>query len=193
VGEGENTGGGPISDETLQCATADGRREWDKDAAAVDAIDKFLARANQLYGENHFYYREYGALLCEFSDGSIDIGPIIDGPYVGPPVGGQGTVDIPTNGCGAGTPVGFVHTHNSSNGVASLADIGYLQRLATEANANLARLSAYTITARTPPGSTDSVHRVSRTPFSDRDAIEEEGYEPEWVDPEATRCPESGG
>lgn len=124
------------SDEEVQCAIPEGRREWNKDAKAVEAIDKFLDAARQRFHEDHFKNREYGALICEFSSGFVDLGPVIDGPFVGPPVGGQGTVDIPTDGCGSVVPVGFVHSHISGNGLGSLGDIGYLERLVSEAGAN---------------------------------------------------------
>lgn len=187
--DGNTTGNNP-SDEEVQCATTKGRREWNKDAKAVEVIDRFLDAARTRFdGEDHFRNREYGALICEFSDGTIDLGPVFDGPFVGPPVGGRGTVDIPTNSCGTGTPLGFVHTHTSGNPLGSPGDLGYLQRLVDEAGADPARVSVYTIENHTPPDQTDPRYRVSRVPLSDADSIEEEGYEPEWVNPEAQPCP----
>lgn len=57
TGEGENTGGSPLSDEAEQCATPEGRKEWDKDAKAVEAIDKFL-RAALTVTEKHTFSTE---------------------------------------------------------------------------------------------------------------------------------------
>jgi hypothetical protein len=167
--------------------TADGNGT--KDAKAVEAVAKFVEAARDRFGETNFLNREYGALLCEMSGGSIELGPIIAGPFVGPPVGGQGTVDIPPSGCGVGTPVGFVHTHMSGNPRPSPGDMGYLERLVSEANANPARLSAYVIGTYSRGTGQEGENRVSVAPLSDKEKVEDPDYEPAWVNPDAKPCP----
>lgn len=180
--------GGGISDEEVQCGDPAGRREWNKDAKAIEAISRFLEAASSRYGESDFFQREYGALLCEMPNGRVALGPVFDGPFVGPPVGGQGTVSIDPFSCSGSVPLGFVHSHNTGNAIPSPGDMGFLQYLADYANGNPATLSVYVITTMAVPGTGQSAIVVSRTPLSDSAAVEEAGYEPEWVNPEAEEC-----
>lgn len=108
---------------------------------------------------------------------------------MGPPTGGRGGVDIPVTDCGAGTPVGFVHSHNSSNALPSLSDMGYLEWLASQTSANLAAMSVYVVAAQAGAPAANP-HSVSRTPYSDKEASQSPDYVPEWVNPDATPCPE---
>lgn len=120
VGDGGLGGGGDLSDEQEQCGDPEGRRQWNADARAQRAIEEFRARA-RLLGEPDLQNREFGALLCDMGNGNIALGPIEVGDPIldagGQPItypGGRPTVGIPPTGCGAGTVVGFVHSHPGS-------------------------------------------------------------------------------
>lgn len=186
-GSGGQDGGS--TDETEQCAHPEGRREWNKDAIAKEAIDAFLARA-AAFNETNFQYREYGALICEFAGGQLALGPVRDGPFVGPPVGGRGGVPIPPTDCGGGgTPVGFVHSHNTAEARPSVEDFDFLAQLKQYSGANSANLSVYVIADMVDPYTFASSPRITRTRLADRIAAEHPDYVPEWVNPDATRCP----
>lgn len=185
---GPPAGDGP-SDESQQCATEGGAREWNKDALAIAAIAVMKAEALARHQETNFNNREYGALICEFSDGTIALGPTFEGPMVGAPVGGRGGVDIDPMSCGSSaTPLGFIHTHPSST-YASASDIAYLHRLVTEAGANPATVSAYVIANQAAELYGPGVDRVSVAKISDEEEVHQPGYQPAWVNPDAKSCP----
>lgn len=185
----DDTGEGPATDESQQCAIPEDRREWNKDAAARRAQDEILAAAFARHGETDLFRREYGALLCEMSPGVIEVGEIREGAFVGPPVGGRGGVDIPVTDCGAGVPVGFVHSHTSLNPLPSEGDFGYLAYLAHQNGISPDALSVYTLgTLSTAPAS--NPHAISHARYPEAAASQQPDYVPEWVDPNATPCPE---
>lgn len=189
----------PASDEEQQCAIPEGRKEWNKDAAAVSAIEKFLQYAADTFGqsESHFRNREYGALLCEFSNGSVSVGPVFHGEYVGPGAPPRDenadppNVSIPSDSCPMNSiPVGFVHTHVSSH-LGSVGDIGALETLATAMGVNLSSLAAYTIQDHAGlQGLPESAWRVNRMTHAEKDKMQQANYQPEWVNPDAAPCPE---
>ena len=186
--DGTGVGPGAPSDEEIQCALPEGRKVWNRDARAVSAVAEPRLAANQRHGEIDFASREYGALLYEFPDGRIELGTISDGPYVGPPTGGQGSVGIPPAGCHGGIPVGYIHTHPSSSPVPSPADMNFLRQLVDHygapANASVYIVGNY---AQQPYGA--GTNHVSAATLADKDAVEQPGYVPKWVNPEAKPCP----
>lgn len=179
---------GPPTDEDRQCSTPAARKAWNRDAAAREAARRIVIEAFNRYQETDLFRREYGALLCEMSPGVIDIGPIREGPFVGPPIGGRGTVDIPVTDCGAGVPVGFIHSHTTMNVLPSEGDFGYLAYLAYQSGVTSSSLSVYTLGTLTD--GTQTRTGLTHAPYSDAIASQQEGYVPEWVDPNATPCPE---
>ena len=196
VGEGSSTGTSP-SDEEVQCDDAEGRRQWNADAKAREAIARFRAAALARYGED-LQNREFGALICEYADGTIDISPISDGPPIldgnGNAIhydGGRPTVAIPATACVNGTPIGMVHSHPGVNtGIPSLSDFAFVQHLVNYLGANADSIGVYTVASHQGPNG-QYEDRVSRAGLADRDTSQSEEYEPEWVDPNATPCPGS--
>lgn len=187
------------SDESVQCGNPDGKREWNKDAAAAAAIQAMLDYAQREPGEGSLSAREFGAAICQFSNGSIGLGPIKHGPpMIGDP-DGRGSVDVRHDDCGSAIPLGYIHSHPSLNRVPSMADFGVLEEMAYYSAVPRGHLSVYTVTTvHKGPGDYDYGYGISGTPLTDKEAVEEQesNYEPKWVNPEAQKCPgapNSGG
>lgn len=75
------------SDEEIACADPEKRKQWNKDAYARQALERLRAFAQARYNDLDLQTREYGTLLCQFSDGSFETGPIAEGPAVQHPDG----------------------------------------------------------------------------------------------------------
>lgn len=70
-----------------------------------------------------------------------------------------------------------------------MADVEYLEWLASQTRANLAAMSVYVVAAQTGAPAANP-YGVSRTPDADKEASQSPDYVPEWVNPDATPCPE---
>lgn len=190
-------GGSGLSDETLQCATTAGREQWNADAKAVAAREAFLARAAQL-GEQHLQNREFGALICRMTDGSVVLGPVDHGPPIldsngnqiyYPETGGRPYVSVSPDGCGSGTPIGFIHSHPGVNeGRPSDGDFGFGQWLVDNRGADAATFGVYTMSQYQNQTGNYST-QVSRASLSERSTAQTANYQPAWVNPNAAPCP----
>lgn len=200
VGDGNNPGT-TSSDEEVQCDDPEGRKQWNADAKANQAASKFLDKADRDHNEPDWENREFGALICEFSDGAIDLGPIISGE---PRLAADGTqllyydsngnvrnpgVHIPPDGCGSsGTPIGFVHTHFAgASGHPSDGDFDYAQHLVNYFGAP-ANASVYVVAKYQDPATGTSAVKVSHSKVTDKTAAQQ-GGDPNWVNPNAVPCP----
>lgn len=173
----------------------EGRRAWNADAKAQSAIDAFIQKAITL-GEGDLQNREFGALICEFAPGQIELGPVEAGPPVLDSSGnaisyplGRPYVAIPQGGCGSGTPIGYVHSHPGLNtGIPSDADFAYAKQLIRD-NGAPTSIGVYVV-ARYQDGQTPNYKNVvGRASLSDEDIARQGTFVPEWVNPEATPCP----
>lgn len=200
VGDGTEQPGTP-SDEEIQCSTPEGSKQWNADAKANEAANQFLNKAGQDHNEPDWENREFGALICEFADGSIALGPIISGePRLAP----DGTqllyydangdvrnpgVAIPREGCGSsGTPLGFVHTHFAgASGHPSDADFDYAQQLVDYFGAP-ADASVYVVAKYQDAETGEVAVKVSHSKVTEKETARQ-GGDPNWVDPDATPCP----
>jgi hypothetical protein len=192
-------GGGELSDEQQQCMMPAGREQWNADAKAVAARQAFLARAAQL-GENDLQNREFGALICRLTNGSVVLGPIHEGPPIldgngnqiyYPETGGRPYVNINPDGCGSGVPIGYVHSHPGVNeGRPSDGDFATGQWYVDYRGADAATFGIYTMSQYQNQTGNYST-QVSRASLSDRSMAQTANYQPAWVNPDATPCPGS--
>lgn len=173
VGDGGLGGGGQLSDEQEQCGDPEGRRQWNADARAQQAIIDFLNRADE-FDEDHLQNREFGALICDMGGGSIVLGPVQDGPpildendqQISYP-NGRPHVEIPTAGCGGGRVVGYIHSHPGNNtGIPSSNDFAYA-RWHVENNGAPGNIGIYVVTQFRNPQTNAYEYRVARAELSD--------------------------
>jgi hypothetical protein len=194
----DGLGGGGLSDEQEQCANPEGRRQWNADARAQQAIQEFRDRAG-LLNERDLQNREFGALICDMGNGNVVLGeiqvgdPILDAQ--GQPItypGGRPTVAIPHDGCGGGTAVGFVHSHpGNASFTPSADDFDYAD---WHVNHNQApeNFGVYVVSMHPDPANPSRpTYRVSRSERSERQAAASGTLEPGWVNPDASPCPGS--
>lgn len=66
------------------CADPVKRAEWNMDAAAADAVERFDQEARAA-GENGLTYRERAAFLLRMADGTVTVGPTVVGSVFGQP------------------------------------------------------------------------------------------------------------
>lgn len=199
----EDDSGGSFTeptDEDIQCALPEGRRQWNADAKAKEAVEKFLDKARLDHNERDWENREFGALICEFSDGTIDLGEVISGE---PTLDTDGTqiiyydsngqvrnpgVHIPRDGCGYGRPPGFVHTHFfGASGHPSDADFDYTKQLVDYFRAP-SNASVYVAARYQNPNTNISEIKVSQFTVTEKTAAQQ-GGPIKWVNPNATPCP----
>jgi hypothetical protein len=111
VSDDPNYGVNP--NEFNPCGDPATRHEWDIDAAAAAAA-KAIKAAAAAAGENGLSHRERGAFLLRKPDGSIVVGPIVDGSAYDP---GQQPVTIldPYSIPNMSEIVGIVHSHQAGN------------------------------------------------------------------------------
>ncbi len=140
-------GGGVVD----PCLAPSRRRHWNTDAAAADALDKMLDKAEEEDGHRDLAAREYGMVLCEFSTGVISPGPVV---YLGEtfldengvprtrldengvPQTIHPTVDVDFDGCPNGsTIIGMIHSHPGGQ-VPSGADRTWLPSIDFARNAD---------------------------------------------------------
>lgn len=184
---------GATTDEERQCSIPDGRREWNKDAAARAAIQAMLDYAANHLNETDLSAREFGAAICEFTDGSVGLGQVRHGGAIIGDADGVGSVGILPTDCGAGTPLGYIHSHPSGQRVPSMTDMDALAGMVSTGG-NPSHLSVYTVTVVS--GASGGAHGygygISETPLVDYDKVaeQESNYEPKWVNPDALPCPE---
>lgn len=107
---GSGAGGSAYHDP---CGSPDTRHEWNIDAAASAAKNAILQAAAQA-GETGLSYRERGAFLLRKPNGSIVVGPIVEGSVYAP---GQqpATVLDPYSIPDMSEIVGIVHSHQAGN------------------------------------------------------------------------------
>jgi len=172
----------PVDDP---CADPEKRREWDADAAMARALERFLDQAEITDGQRSLYNREFGAVLCEFSDGSIDVGPVIyEGDAIGP---GQPhpTVDVDIEGCPSGsTIIGMAHSHpgvGASSGIPSQPDITWITAINGRRGDEAGRIY---IVARV-----NGVHKVWVYNNTNAAKAALEGLNGPEVNPEGQSCP----
>jgi hypothetical protein len=131
----------PVGGSIDPCLVPSLRRHWNTDAAAADALNKMLDKAEEVDGYRDLAAREYGMVLCEFSTGIIAPGAIVylgetfldengvpctrlDENGVPQPV--HPTVDVDFDGCPNGsTIIGMIHSHRGGQ-VPSGADSTWL-------------------------------------------------------------------
>lgn len=184
------------SDEDVQCQDEEGRRQWNADALAQGAIDAFIEAA-RLLGEPDLANREFGALICEFSDGSMSLGPVESGEPTfdqdGQQVNLHPTVPLSPSGCGGGTPVGYIHSHPGLNTfLPSDRDFNFAQGLIDSRGANQARFGIYVVSRATDSHGRSEYH-VGRSKIDDRAAAAAGTLQPSWVNPDAQGCPADQG
>lgn len=200
LGEDEPGGGRGPSDEEQQCATEESRRQWNADARAAEAARRFVEAAGE-FDEGHLANREFGALLCDLGGGNVVLGPIVSGPPImdetGNPIvydGGRASVEIPTDGCGTGNVVGYVHSHPSGSPIPSDLDFQYARWHITN-NRAPGNFGIYIVAlvSNPTPGSGGYGYGVSRAEISDEEAAGAGTLEPTWLNPDAQTCPGSEG
>lgn len=198
VDDGAGGGNGPPSDETVQCSFPEGRRQWNADAKAKAAVRAFFDKADTL-GEPDLQNREFGALICEFAPGQVELGPIqaglpildAEGHQISYPEG-RPTVPIPQDGCGSGTPIGYVHSHPGLNtGVPSNSDFDYAKQLIDYHGAPQ-NVGVYLVTRAYDEQTGAQKDGVTRASLSDKSAANQGTLVPDWINPDATPCPGDG-
>jgi hypothetical protein len=101
--------------------------------------------------------------------------------------GGRPTVGIPPTGCGAGTVVGFVHSHPGSGAhLPSSDDFDYAD-WHTDYNDAPDNFGIYVISSHADAQG-QQVYRVSRADRTDRAAAANGTLVPNWINPDATPC-----
>ena len=183
---GEGPGIPNPSDEQIACADPVKAKQWNKDAkAATDALAALRAAAFNRYQED-LQMREYGALLCQFSTGQLEVGPVFEG---GPLLDENGTaieypdgrpsVPIGTTSCPAGSvPVGYIHSHPGTGALPSDADFGFLQTIALANGVDVNSLSAYTVATYYNPNTNQYLDRMTRGQYSERATAQTGAYSP---------------
>lgn len=125
--------------------------DWNADAAAAEALQRMLETAAAQNDSTHnLANREYGAMICEHSNGTLSISPIqwgdptfdADGNWVSP--GQQPTVDVNFNSCPAGSlPLAMIHSHPGTGvagGVPSAADVTWVASINAARGDNRGRI-----------------------------------------------------
>lgn len=112
----------PEGEGSHPCDDPETALDWNTDAAAAEALRRMLAAAAAQADSTHnLSNREYGAMICEASNGDLSIStiqwgdPIFDaeGNWVG--AGSQPSVAVNFNACGSGSlPLAMIHSHPST-------------------------------------------------------------------------------
>ena len=196
LGDDEQGGGRGPSDEEQQCATEESRRQWNADARAAEAVQRFLAEADQAHDEGDLANREFGALLCDMGGGNVVLGPITPGPPIldenGQQIvyeGGRIGVAIPPDGCAGGLVVGSVHSHPSPGSLTPSSDDFDHADWHIRYNESPQNFGIYIIALVPDPVGGGSKYAVVRAELTDRNAAEQGELEPTWVNPDAQPCP----
>lgn len=126
-------------------------QDWNADAAAAEALRRIISTAAAQNDPTHnLSNREYGAMICQASDGTLSVSqiqwgdPIFDanGNWVQPGV--QPTVNVNFNACGGGSlPLGMIHTHPStgvSGGIPSSSDTAWVNAINSARGDNQGRI-----------------------------------------------------
>lgn len=172
-GGGDGDIGGPVSNQDEEpapyeplptpCADPATALEWNADAAAAKALAKMLAAAAAQNDVTHnLSNREYGGMICEYSDGTLSISdieygdPIFDehGTWLNPGV--QPSVDVSIGACSSsgGKPLGMFHSHpgvGSSAGLPSVSDATWVNAINNIRGDVLGRIYIVSIGSGSPP------------------------------------------
>lgn len=184
----------PEGDGSHPCDDAETARDWNGDAAAAEALRRMLqAAAAQNDSTHDFANREYGAMICEHSNGSFSISPIqwgdptfdADGNWLNP--GQQPTVDINFNSCGPDSvPFAMIHSHPSTGpggGVPSAADVAWVASINAARGDSNGRIYVVSI------GDTSSPYRIWVYDETNAEEASLSGEPEDEVNPEAEPCP----
>lgn len=151
-GEGETP-------EDSPCNDPEKRREWDIDAAAAKARKGFLEKAAADVNTS-LAYRERGAVLYRGPDGSIEVGPIAEGPPL------QGKVEYSFAGINKRDVVGIIHVHPATSGGPSGPDWDLFERLSGQiaaAGGDPTNFRAYVVGTPHPPSAIRVYSNTERT------------------------------
>lgn len=195
VWEGQHTEKLPGLDEVPDpCAHPRTARDWNADAAAAEALQRMLETVAALNDStHHLANREYGAMICEHSDGTLSISPIQwgdptfdeNGTWLNPGV--RPTVDVNFNACGAGSlPLAMIHSHPStgpSGGVPSASDVTWVAAINAARGDNLGRIYLVSI------GDAATPYRIWVYDETHAEDASLSGEPKDEVNPEGEPCP----
>ncbi len=183
----------PTAEET-QCSDAEARKQWEADAKAIKAAEEFKKAAKDRFNEPDWQNREFGALICEMPSGAIELSEIYAGDPILDAAGnaihyalGRASVNLPATACGAGVPLGSVHSHPGvGTNIPSADDFAFSRHVASANNVDPDRLGIY-IAATMQEGSNrgDFVTRYG----NGDEASAAAGEAGDFINPDAQPCP----
>jgi len=176
------------------CADPAKALEWNADAAAAEALQDILDTiAAQNDSTHNLANREYGAMICEHSDGTLSISPIQwgdltfdeNGNWLNPGV--QPTVDVNFNACGTGSlPLAMIHSHpgtGAGGGVPSASDVSWVGSINAARGDNLGRIYLVSI------GDAETPYRIWVYDESNAEEASVSGEPGDEVNPDGQPCP----
>lgn len=191
----DNPGPGPSPPDP--CSNPDTALDWNADAAAAEALRRMLETVAALDDStHHLANREYGAMICEQSDGTLSISPIQwgdptfdeNGTWLNPGV--QPTVEVNFNACGAGSlPLAMIHSHPSTGvggGVPSANDVTWVAAINAARGDNLGRIYLVSI------GDAATPYRIWVYDETNAEDASLSGEPKDEVNPEGEPCPGQG-
>lgn len=187
-------GPGPDSPRPHPCENPETAFDWNADAAAAEALRRMLETVAALNDSTHnLSNREYGAMICEHSNGTLSVSPIQwgdptfdeNGNWLNPGV--RPTVDVNFNACGTGSlPLAMIHSHPSTGaggGVPSANDVTWVAAINAARGDSLGRIYLISI------GDAATPYRIWVYDETNAEEASLSGEPKDQVNPEGEPCP----